>query len=257
MGLTSEPAPAAESFAFAAAAGASGVVGVGCFYYALSRGTMGVIAPLAALLGAGVPVLVDLVGGNEPPPARLAGIGMALIAVVLISLPGGEKPGDERRRLQLDLAELPLVILSGLGFAGFFIFIDRASTNGATWWPLVVVRAVGLLLALGALILLAARASGGWRRRFGHVLGFDRLRRRAPSAATMGAILVVAGLGDLGGNAFFVLARAGGEFAVAVVLSSLYPVVTTILAALFLRERLRGVQVAGVVLASLSVPLLR
>ena len=70
-------------------------------------------------------------------------------------------------------------------------------------------------------------------------------------------LLLVTGLGDLGGNAFFVLAARADALSVAVVLSSLYPVVTTLLAALFLRERLRPLQIVGVVLASLSVPLLR
>jgi drug/metabolite transporter (DMT)-like permease len=64
-------------------------------------------------------------------------------------------------------------------------------------------------------------------------------------------------LGDLGGNGFFVLATRADALSVAVVLSSLYPVVTALLAALFLHERLRPLQIVGVVLASLSVPLLR
>ena len=68
---------------------------------------------------------------------------------------------------------------------------------------------------------------------------------------------VVAGAGDMGGNFFFVLANNSDALSVAVVLSSLYPIVTTILAAVVLRERLRPVQIAGVVLATLSVPLLR
>jgi drug/metabolite transporter (DMT)-like permease len=68
---------------------------------------------------------------------------------------------------------------------------------------------------------------------------------------------VITGLGDLGGNAFFILAKHADAFSVAVVLSSLYPIVTTILAAVFLRERLRPVQMLGVALATGSVPLLR
>ena len=61
----------------------------------------------------------------------------------------------------------------------------------------------------------------------------------------------------MGGNFFFVLANSADALSVAVVLSSLYPIVTTILAAIFLRERLRPLQIAGVILAALSVPLLR
>ena len=71
------------------------------------------------------------------------------------------------------------------------------------------------------------------------------------------SVLLICGLGDLGGNGFFVLATRADALSVAVVLSSLYPIVTTLLAALFLSERLRPLADRGVVLASLSVPLLR
>ena len=71
------------------------------------------------------------------------------------------------------------------------------------------------------------------------------------------ALVVVAGAGDLGGNVFYVLAVGADALSVAVVLASLYPIVTTILAAVFLHERLGRLQVAGVLLATLSVPLLR
>ena len=57
---------------------------------------------------------------------------VAVAAVVLISLPGGEA---QRRRTPagaFDLAELPIVIVAGLGFAGFFLFLDRATTGGET-----------------------------------------------------------------------------------------------------------------------------
>lgn len=256
--LGAEAAPSAESLLWAAAAGASGVIGVGCFYYALSRGTMGLIAPLTAVIGAGVPVALDIAGGDQLSTERLVGIAMALGAVVLISLPGGAHTADERRRLRLDLAEVPLVVVSGLGFAGFFIFIDQASAGGAVWWPLAAVRVVGLLLVATALAVLVARnARRGLRQRAWHVLGLDRLAHRTDRALPFATMLVVAGVGDLGGNLFFVLASQADAFAVAVILSSLYPVVTTLLAAAFLHERLRVLQLLGVALATLSVVLLR
>ena len=259
LGVTGEPVPSVESLLYAAAAGGVGVAGLAFFYYALGRGTMGVIAPLAALIGAGVPVLLAIYNGEQVSPIRLAGIGLALLAVVLISLPGGEASSGERRQVRLDLRDLPLVVLSGLGFAGFFIFIDRASAGGALWWPLTVVRIVGIalvVLGLGYAVLRARPAS--LRGRVADLLGVARLRTWPFGRVALVATFVVAGVGDLGGNAFFVLARHADDalLSVSVVLSSLYPVITTVLAALLLHERLRALQIVGVILATVSVALL-
>jgi len=256
---SAEAMPTVASLAWATGAGILGVIGLGAFFLALSRGTMGIIAPLAALVGAGLPVVLSVAGGASAPPARLLGMALALAAVVLTSLPGGERTDSERRRLRLDIAELPLILLSGLGFAGFYLLIDRASAAGETWWPLLVARSAGISLVLLALLVLAVRAGAG--RGIGHgagtVLGLNRLRAYELPRAQLGGLILLAGVGDLGGNAFFLLAKHADAFAVAVVLSSLYPVVTTILATVFLHERLRPMQVAGIVLATISVPLLR
>jgi drug/metabolite transporter (DMT)-like permease len=69
------------------------------------------------------------------------------------------------------------------------------------------------------------------------------------------AILLI-GLLDMGGNAFFIAARQAGELAVAATLSSLYPVGTIILAALLLRERIGGQHAVGIVLAATAVVLI-
>jgi drug/metabolite transporter (DMT)-like permease len=246
-----------QTIVFAILAGAFGVSGLFCFYYALGRGTMGVIAPIAALIGAGGPVLVAIYNGEHVSTFRLAGIILALVAVVLISLPGGESSPAEQRRVRLDLRELPIVILSGLGFAGFFVFIGHATADGGVLWPLTVVRTVGVVMVLAALtILLLRMPSAPLRQRAAHLLGIPRLRSWPRSRTALIGVFVIAGMGDLGGNLFFVFAQQADLFSIAVVLSSLYPVVTTILAVLLLRERLRALQVAGVTLATLSVVLL-
>lgn len=253
-----EPAPSSAALAWAAAAGASGLAGLGFFYFALSRGTMGVIAPLAALVGAGVPVLLAIGGGEAADTPRLAGIALALAAVVLISLPDRATSAHERRAWRIDVSELPLVLFSGLGFAGFFLFIDRASPVGTIWWPQMIVRLTGLGLAvLSFVLLLVARGRpSGWRQQARALLGMNRLRAGRRSLLAVAPLFVMAGAGDLGGNTFFLFAEHADAFAVAVVLSSLYPVVTALLAASFLRERMRPVQLLGVALAALAIALL-
>lgn len=257
--LSGEPVASSESLIWAAVAGISGVAGLGFFYLALARGTMGLVAPLAALIGAGLPVLLAIAEGESADAARLLGIAMALLAVVLISLPTGPESPAEQRAIRIDIAELPIVVLSGLGFAGFFIGIDKASSTGAMWWPLAVVRICGVTLVICGIAFAAWRLRGGgsFRQRGATVLGVDRFRASGRTFIGALPLFLIAGAGDMGGNFFFVLARSADAFSVAVVLSSLYPIVTTILAAIFLRERLRPIQIVGVVLAALSVPLLR
>jgi drug/metabolite transporter (DMT)-like permease len=110
---------------------------------------------------------------------------------------------------------------------------------------------------LGIVFIAWRRHSGSWRDRTVNALGIDRFRRTGHTFVGALPLFLIAGAGDMGGNFFFVLANNSDALSVAVVLSSLYPIVTTILAAVVLRERLRPVQIAGVVLATLSVPLLR
>jgi drug/metabolite transporter (DMT)-like permease len=257
--VTGEPPPPGTALLWAAAAGASGLAGLGFFYFALSRGTMGVIAPLAALVGAGVPVMVAIAGGETANEARLAGIALALAAVVLISLPDRATSAHERRAWRIDVAELPLVLFSGLGFAGFFLLIDRAAASGTVWWPQMMVRLTGVALGLlfFATLLVARRRHAGWRQRVQELLGLGRLRAGGRSLLSITPLFAIAGAGDLGGNTFFLFAEHADAFAVAVVLSSLYPVVTALLAATFLRERLRPTQLLGVALAALAIALLR
>lgn len=253
-----ETVPSGAALLWASAAGLSGVIGLGAFYLALSRGTMGLIAPLAALIGAALPALVSILGGEELGGLRQVGIVLALAAVVLISLPTGKASEAEQRDVRIDLRDLPLVLMSGLGFAGFYLFLDASSAaGGETWWPLAAVRAVGLavvLLAIG--FMLVRRRETGLGGRLHGLLGFDRLASSGRSLLAISPLFVLAGLGDLGGNAFFILANALDALPVAVVLSSLYPVVTTVLAAVVLHERLRLLQVLGIGLAVLAVVLI-
>jgi len=134
-------------------------------------------------------------------------------------------------------SELLLILLSGLGFAGFYLFIDQSRANGGeTWWPILIVRLAGLSIVLAGLVGLIVRSAARGRG--------DRPSLRVP--LTLLPLLVLSGLGDLGGNLFFLLANAAGSLAVAVVLSSLYPVVTALLARVFLHERLSRLRLLGV-----------
>ncbi len=62
-------------------------------------------------------------------------------------------------------------------------------------------------------------------------------------------LVVASAIGDTCGNLFFVLSRSETTLAVSVVLSSLYPVSTAVLARFVLGERLSRIALIGVGLA--------
>jgi drug/metabolite transporter (DMT)-like permease len=243
VGGSAEPFPGARPLGPAVIAGLCGVGGLGGFYLALARGTMGLVAPLVGVIAAALPAIVGIASGDRADPAFLAGIGVALMAILIIALPDrqlGTEGAPVRGRRSV-MGELGLVAIAGLGFAGFFVFIDASHDAGAgIWWPIFVVRVTGITAVLVTLVTLM-------------------LLHRAPVMRAPPRVVVTAGLagaGDVGGNVFFLLAAAASSLAVAGVLSSLYPVTTTLMARVVLGERLGPVRSAGVVLALVGMVLI-
>lgn len=200
------------------AAGLSGMTGLICFYSALSSGTMGVVAPIAAL-GVVVPVVLGVASGETP--SSWAWIGM-LVAIVGVTLASGPE-------LSGDVSPRPVVLASvaavGFGFALFCLDRGARESTLLTLWGMRVTSVTILVV-----VALALRTAGGVRT------------REVPA-------LLVIGCGDLGANFLFGIASSRGQVSVASVLGSLYPVVTTVLARVVIGERLRRVQQVGVVLA--------
>jgi len=85
--LGGEPSP--RALAIGAGAGLLGGAGVALFYRGLAVGAMSVVAPIAALLSAAVPVVVGLVDGERPTTAVSAGLAFGLFFVVISHAPDG------------------------------------------------------------------------------------------------------------------------------------------------------------------------
>ena len=78
--------PAAGDLGWGLLGGVFGGIGIAMLYHALSIGKMGVVSPITAVLAAVVPVGVGVVRGDPLHWFQFAGIGCALVAVVMISL---------------------------------------------------------------------------------------------------------------------------------------------------------------------------
>jgi drug/metabolite transporter (DMT)-like permease len=223
--LSGEPFPSPLNLLWGGAAGLVGAIGLAAFYQALAVGRMGVVAPIAAVLSAGLPVIFTAFAMGLPGVPQLIGFGFALVAVWLISRP--ERAGGRPRGVGL-------AVLAGLGFGSFFILLAQVRTS-AIFWPLATARLASLLLM--TLIVLIRRPA------------------EAPKKTTI-IIAILAGVLDVGGNVFFVLATHAGRLDVASVVSSLYPGATVLLASIFLKERLTRMQVIGLLFALVAIPLI-
>jgi drug/metabolite transporter (DMT)-like permease len=211
--------------AFAAAAWVVGdLIGLVAFYSALASGTMGVVAPLAAL-GVVVPLAVGLAAGERPSVLQLVGAGLGVVGGVLAS--GPELASGASRR------PVALALLAGFSFGLTLVFLARGSEDSPLL-TLVGMRATSVTVLL--VVALVARSLGGVRRGDLPLLG-------------------LIGMLDGGANLTYAIATTAGLLSLVSVLASLYPAVTVVLARVLHHERMTRVQDAGVLAAIVGVVL--
>lgn len=203
-------------------AGFAGVLGLVSLYRGLAMGRAAVVAPASGVVGAIVPAVVGLVAGERPGTTALVGFVVAVGAVWLAS---GGTAGDG--------SGLGLGVLAGFGFGLFFVALAPVPES-AGLWPLVPAR----VSSLGLLVLLL-------RGRLG--LPADRRAR---------GLILGAGGGDMMANFAILLALQTGPLGEGAVVSSLYPVVTVLLAAIVIREPVSRTQWFGVAGAVVGMALI-
>ena len=123
--VSGQPVPDPASIAWAAAAGVFGVSALAAFYQALSLGRMGIVAPVAGVLGAAIPVLIGIASQGLPSPLQGLGIALAVASVALVSRPGDEAPGPQDRRA------LVLAIAAGVGFGLYLSCMQQAGRRAS------------------------------------------------------------------------------------------------------------------------------
>lgn len=210
----------------AALSGLFMISGLMLLYEGYKVARMGVVAPLASVLLATVPVVWDLLNGASPSITAGVGMTLGLVALVLTSYtPGGSG--------SVTMGAI-LGVTSGVAFGVAFTLMGEVS-EASGLLPVMVQRCAGLALLLAV-----------WALRDEPLVAVGVGRRYAVAA------------GVLGLTAIACLQRAFQEGATGPVsvASSQFATVAVVLSVLFNRERMRWWQAVGVVLTAIAVSLI-
>jgi drug/metabolite transporter (DMT)-like permease len=222
-----EPFPGWGVWVPAAIAGVLGAAAFPMFYRALAIGPIGVAAPILAM-GAVGPVLWGIfAAGETPTPVQVVGLGVATAGVVMVSRQPHTPQVTVRRYAAIPSALIAIVLMSGM-----FIALDAASEQSGLW-GVSAQRSVSLpiLLIVATFLLRGTRPFG---------------RRNLLALAPIG-------IADTAALLAFGYAAQLGDLSLVIVLSSLYPVVTILLARFILGEQLALIQRLGAIVAFVGV----
>jgi drug/metabolite transporter (DMT)-like permease len=219
-------APGGWGVLYAIGAGCGGMLGLFAYYRGMITGAMSVVAPIAGV-SAVIPVIFGIATGDDPSIAQVAGVVAALAGVGLASI----EHQEGRRRVA---AGAGLALLAACGF-GFYFPWMHAAGKVDFWWASMVFRVTALLLVATAVTTQRIDV------------------RLSPRIA---AIALGAGIVDTVGNVCFAASSQHGLVSLTAVLASLYPVVTVLLAASILHERVAPLQRAGIALTLAGVVLI-
>jgi drug/metabolite transporter (DMT)-like permease len=209
IALAGDAFPGMADLLPAAGAGLAGLIGLGALYRGLAIGAMGIVAPISAAAPV-VPLAADLARGEVPAALQWLGVALVLAGIAALSL---DRTSTDSRRMAEGAG---LAIVAALGFGLFFVGID-GSADESVPWAVGTARSVAVLAALVAVAYASAPL--------------------LPRSALIPAILGV-GVFDTGANVSVAFATTEGAVGIVAVLSALYPVVTVLLARIFLDERL-------------------
>ena len=217
--LASDPFPGVVELLPAALAGLAAAIGLAALYRGLAVGAMGIVAPISAASPV-VPLSVDAARGVVPGALQWLGVALVLTGIVTLS----REPGGGGQRIA---AGAGLAIVAALGFGLFFVGLDAGADESAPW-AVVTARSASVTFAVAAAVFVT------------------RTSLRPPRALL--PALVAIGVFDTSANVLVAYATTKGATGIVAVLSSLYPVVTVVLARLVVGEQLSiSRRVGGVV----------
>ena len=206
-------------------AGLFGYFGLFCLYEGLSTGRMGVVSPISSM-GAVVPLTYALLNGDVLSTITSIGVVLALVGVFCASGP----------ELSQGLPIKPL--LFGLGAAfGFGTALTSMSIGSQSSALMTMVSMRGATFFVTIALAIKFRTTGSFTK------------KEYPT-------LIFIGVADFVANVLLGVACTKGLVSIAMVLGSLFPIATALLAFKFLHERLHKVQYVGIALAVAGVSLI-
>jgi uncharacterized membrane protein len=204
-------------------AGVAGYAGLMSLYAGLSTGRMGVVSPissLSALLPLGYAIIFK---GDQLSAILWFGVIIAIVGGFLASGP----------EISQGLPLKPVLLaLSAAFFFGSALICMAIGSQSSALMTMTTMRATTLIVSIG--LFIRYRTVGG--------LGKAQI-----------PILIFIGVADFAANLLLGVATTKGLVSLAMVLGSLYPIATAILAFKFLHERLHRVQYVGIVFAVIGV----
>jgi drug/metabolite transporter (DMT)-like permease len=221
--LVGGPGPSLRAVAWGLASGLAGGAGTLVLYRGLARGQMSVVGPLSAVGAAVVPVAAGVALGERPSLLSVAGVLVALPAIVLVAA-----SGSVRGKLGVGLLD---GLAAGLAFGILFIGLAQAGRN-AGLWPVASEQTGALLITLAVAVK-------------------TREPLRIPLRAA--GLPVLAGASGMAATLAYFYATHFSMLAIAAVLVSLYPGVTVLFARTLLHERFTPAQRAGLGLCALAI----
>ena len=213
--LSGDAVPGLGEIAAAGAGGIAALVGLAALYRGFAIGAMGIVAPISAASPL-VPLAVDVGHGITPSTAQWLGLVLVVTGIVSLSW----EPSNTAHRIA---AGAGLAIVAALGFGFFFVGID-AGADESSAWAVAAARTASVPVAVAAALALRTPLTAP--------------RRLLP-------MLVAVGVFDTGANIMVAAASARDAIGIVAVLSSLYPIVTVVLAWLVLGEHLPRAKRAG------------
>lgn len=234
--LVSSTAPAAVDLAWGGLSGVGTGMAMMFLFRGMGRGAMSIVVPVSAVGGVALPAVIGVaLLGERPALLAWAGIALSLPALWAVSRGGsgdGRPPG----------AAVGDGLLSGAGIALQYLGLAQAGPESGNW-PVVAGRVTAIITVAVVSTALRLAESRSGNDGHGHRTGIDLA---AAFAGAMAGLALVC----------YLVATRTELVTVAVVLSSLYPVIPVLLAITVLRERLTRNQASGLVAALIAVGLI-